>query len=123
VRAPVFLAFTLAATACSGGSQNQAAPAANAPEPVGNQIAGLSEGQRNAVFIRALRDAGQDCQHVDRSVPAGSYQGQPVWRATCQGGGEWTILIGADGTAQVLPEGSTIDTNQAGADAATGNGQ
>lgn len=119
MRGPIILSLLLplplSLSACGGGGANQAASAGNAPEPVGNQVAQLSEGARNAVFIRALLDAGQQCQHVERSVSAGRYQGQPVWRATCRGGGEWTIVIGADGTAQVLPEGATIDTNAVGA--------
>ena len=78
----------------------------NPAAPVGNQVAALSEAQRNAVFIRALRDAGLACQHVERAVPAGTIQNMPAWRATCQGGGEWTILIAADGNAQILPEGA-----------------
>ena len=107
MRASLIAAFALAAAACSGG-QNQAATAnrADAAAPVSNQVAALSAGQRNAVFIRALRDAGLDCQHVERAVPAGTVRNMPAWRATCQGGGEWTILIAADGNAQILPEGA-----------------
>jgi hypothetical protein len=108
MRASLIAAFSLAAAACSGGGQNQTATAntANAAAPVGNQVAALSEAQRNAVFIRALRDAGLDCQHVERAVPAGTVQNMPAWRTTCQGGREWTILIAADGNAQILPEGA-----------------
>ena len=115
MRALVIAGLALATAACGTGSQNNAAPAAetgNIPESAGNQVAALSEGQRNGVFIRAIRDAGLECQGVERSVPAGDYQGQPVWRATCQGGGEWTIVIGADGTAQILPQGTTVSGNQ-----------
>ena len=105
MRTPLIAGLALAIAACSSG-QNANAPAANAAAPAGNQVAALSEGQRNAVFIRALRDAGLDCQHVDRSESAGTAQGLPVWRATCQGGGEYLIAVGADGTAQILPRGT-----------------
>ena len=120
MRAPVIALLGLAAAACSGGGQNKAAPAANAAAPAGNQVAALSEGQRNAVFIRAIRDAGLDCQHVERSVQADSVRDMPVWRATCQGGAEYAIAIGADGTAQVLSETGTAAGSQAVMDA---NGQ
>lgn len=122
MRASLITALALATAACSGG-QNQAniANTANAAEPVTNQVAALSDAQRNAVFIRALRDAGMDCQHVERAVPAGMVQNMPAWRATCQGGAEWTILIAADGSAQILPQGATISGNQAAANAAAGN--
>ncbi len=116
MRAPVIAALALVTAAC--GEQTGHAPAANAAnaaEPAGNQVAALSEGQRNAVFIRAIRDAGLECQHVQSSVAAGRVQDMPVWQATCQGGGRFTIAIGADGTAQILPEGNPLDGNQAGA--------
>lgn len=124
MRIPIIAALAAATAACGSGGQNNAAPAAaNAPEPAGNQVAALSEGQRNAVFIRAIRDAGLDCQHVERSVAAGTARNMPVWRATCQGGGEFAIAIGADGTAQILPEGAS-GGNQAGTNAAAdGNRQ
>ena len=112
----VFLIATLATAACSGGGQNQATPVANATAPATNQVAALSEGQRNAVFIRAIRDAGFDCQHVERSVAAGTVQNLPAWRATCQGGGAWTIVVTPDGTAQIAPQSGTQPTG-------SGNGQ
>lgn len=122
MRASLIVMFALATAACGGG-QNQAASAnaGTAAEPVTNQVAGLSDAQRNAVFIRALRDAGLDCQHVERSVPAGTIQNMPAWRATCQGGGEWTIVIAADGTAQILPQSGGAAGNQPGGNAAAGN--
>ena len=124
MRISVIAALALATAACGGSGQNQAAnaiSAANAAEPAGNQVAALSEGQRNAVFIRAIRDAGLDCQHVERSVPAEAGYNLPAWRATCQGGGEYVIAIGADGTAQILSEnratGGTRSANNAAAPA------
>lgn len=94
--------LTLSAAACGGGNQASNGPAANAVEPVGNQVAALSEGQRNAVFIRAIRDARLECQRVQGSARVGEYRGMPVWRARCQGGGEWIIVVANDGTAQIL---------------------
>jgi len=118
MRASLIAMLALATAACGGG-QNQAAPAAesaNNTAPAGTQVAALSEGERNAVFIRAIRDAGLDCQHVDRSVALGNVQNMPAWRATCQGGGEYTIVVGADGNAQILP-----DLGAAGGNASVGN--
>jgi hypothetical protein len=123
MRAPVIVALALVTAACDGSGQNQAGSAANAADSAGSRVAALSEGERNAVFIRALRDAGLECQHVEHSVPAGTIQNLPAWRATCQGGGEWTIVIAGDGRAQILPSGNPLDGNQAGGSAAaTGNG-
>lgn len=66
------------------------------------ELAALPEGQRNAVFIRAIRDARLDCQHVESSQPAGDHQGNPVWDVRCAGGGNWTLVVTPDGTAQIL---------------------
>ena len=115
MRTLVIALFAVVTAACSGSGHNQAGATANAPVPAGQQVAALSEGQRNAVFIRAIRDAGLDCQHVQRSVQAGSAQGMPIWRATCRGGADYMIAIGADGTAQILPGGNPLDGSAAGA--------
>lgn len=90
-----------ALTAACNGANAPAANQANAAA-TGNSVAALGEGQRNAVFIRAIRDAGLDCQHVDGSRAAGSYRGMPVWNVTCQGHSHWTIVIGPGDTAQIL---------------------
>lgn len=82
---------------------NQAEAAAGG-EAMGNRLAAMPEGQRNGVFIRAIRDAGQDCQFVESSTPAGGYQGFPLWSARCEGGRTYTIAIGNAGEAQVIDD-------------------
>lgn len=72
------------------------------PDATENSLENLNEGQRNAVFIRAIRDSGQDCQHVDSSARAGEHQGLPLWTARCDNGVTWTIVLGNDGSAAVL---------------------
>ena len=62
----------------------------------------LNDMARNAVFLRALMDAERDCQQVVQSSYVGQYQGQPAWFAVCRNRGEWLVLIGNDGVAQVL---------------------
>ena len=94
-------ALILALAACedAGTEANVQVPG---PEAVQNRLEEMPEAARNAVFIRAIRDAGQECQHVQSSEPAGEHQGFPVWNATCDGGGTWTIVVMNDGTAAVL---------------------
>jgi predicted small lipoprotein YifL len=66
------------------------------------QLTEMNEGARNAVFFRAVQDAGhRQCQHVRSSSHVGDEQGFPVWQATCQDGSMWKILIANDGVAQV----------------------
>lgn len=110
------LAFGAAACSDRGAGPGNAVEVPG-PEAVQNQIASMPEGQRNAVFVRAIRDAGQDCQHVESSDAAGAHQGFPVWNAHCRGGGTWTIVIMNDGVAQVLnaAEAQLIGDNQAAA--------
>jgi hypothetical protein len=102
MRNPLIAGLALAAVACGGVNDAVNGAAANAPGPVGNQVAALSQGQRDAVFIRAIRDARLECQRVQGSVRIGEYRGMPVWRARCQGGGEWIIVVANGGTAQIL---------------------
>jgi hypothetical protein len=124
MRALLIATITLATAACGGG-QNQAVPAAesgNGTAAAGVQVAALSEGQRNAVFIRAIRDARLDCQHVESATPLGNVQNMPAWHARCEGGGDYTIVIGADGSAQVLAGQAVADGNQSAGNAAAGIG-
>jgi hypothetical protein len=102
---PIF-AFALITAGCGGGPENHAAQT-----PAGNRVTGnteaarlttLSAGQRNAVFIRAIRDAGLECQHVDWSELTGRYRGLPVWTASCSRNQVWAIVVGENGIAQIL---------------------
>jgi hypothetical protein len=104
------LALALGACGESSTPEDRAAPEANtadAQAPDANamqaQLAALPEGQRNAVFIRAIRDSGGECQHVESSAEAGRYEGYPVWTARCTDRA-FTIVIADDGSAQVLNE-------------------
>lgn len=107
------LMAAVALAGCDGGGERNVA--AQGPGNVQNALEAMPEGQRNAVFVRAIQDAGEQCQHVESSEPAGQHQGFPVWNATCQGGGTWTIVIMNNGVAQVLndAEAALAGTNQA----------
>ena len=113
----------LAVAACGdAGTETANEVEVAGPEAIQNQLEAMPEGQRNAVFIRAIQDAGQECQHVDSSEPAGEHQGFPVWNATCLGGGTWTIVVMNDGSAAVLnaEEARLAGGNEAAAQNAQG---
>lgn len=116
-------ALIIGLSAC-GGTGAGTAEKAQAPDPdaIQNQLASMAEAQRNAVFIRAIRDAQQECQHVESSRPAGEHQGLPVWSAACSGGGTFTIVIMNNGTATVLnaQEARLAGGNEAAASNAQG---
>jgi hypothetical protein len=111
-----FTALLLAGCGSTDGREEAVEAGAQGNQATNYQaeMAALPEGQRNAGFIRAIRDARLDCQHVESSQAAGEYRGNPVWNVRCAGGGNWTLVVTADGTAQIL------DANEArlvGADA------
>ena len=99
------LALSGALAACGGSApaSNQAA-AAPGPAPVDYiaRLRALPPAQRDAVFLRAIRDAGQDCQGVTASAAGGATGGKPAWSATCTDGKTWVLILGADGTMTVL---------------------
>ena len=79
--------------------------AADAPSVSNAQaeVRALPEGQRNAVLIRAIRDAGLTCQHVEESMEAETSNNLPVFMATCEDGAVYAVAVGEDGTATVQP--------------------
>lgn len=102
------LGAVLALAACSGGTEPeadagnnaaQAAPVTEAQE----RVKSLPEGQRNAVLIRAIRDARQDCQHVESSSLSEASASVPVYLATCDDGAVYAVAIADDGNASVRP--------------------
>ena len=112
---------------CGGGGEaSNVQPGANetdAQETAAafqQRIEGLNEAQRNAVFIRAIRGADRDCQHVERSAPRAPIRGTPAWTAVCRGGFEWIILIRDGGLAQVTHE---AELRASGIEPAGGNAQ
>ena len=109
MRSVFMLVLIAAAAACGSEPAEQAPPPDTTDTPATAQdaqqrILALPEPQRLAVFANAIRDARQDCQVVNSAVGAGTYRGNPVWHATCRGGGQWTIVIGDNGVASVLNE-------------------
>lgn len=71
----------------------------------GNALAavlGMSDRQRNVVFIRALMDAGIACQSVTESTRLPDQDGKPLWRATCSDKTAHMISITPEGTANIV---------------------
>ncbi|MFN3946455.1 MAG: hypothetical protein ACK4K7_16190 [Allosphingosinicella sp.] len=101
------LAMIMALAACGpGGPATPENVAIDVPDSAEyqQQLAAMPEGQRNAVFIRALQDAGHgnECQQVESSTQAGEEQGFPVWQVRCRGDSVWKVIIANDGVAQVM---------------------
>lgn len=102
------LSLLMGLAACGDGDDQTANAPATAPQPKASayqeEILSLDEGQRNAVFIRAIRDANAEanCQGVESSAYVGEHQNAPMWTARCDDGTDWAILLGPTDTAQVI---------------------
>ena len=98
------LAFAVVVSGCDDRDQPENVANITVPsgEPYQERLLELNDMARNAVFLRALMDADRDCQEVISSVFAGRYQDAPAWSVTCRNRGEWLVLIGNDGVAQVM---------------------
>lgn len=62
----------------------------------------MEDGPRRAIFLRAIRHAGGDCQHVQVAASYGKVDNAPAWAAVCADGSHWTILLGDNGIAKVV---------------------
>ena len=94
--------------ACGSGggeSANEAANQVNAApvrlDETQRRVTNLSEGERNAMLIRAIRDARQPCQNVQESMLASDARTAPVYFATCEDGAVYAVAISAGGNASV----------------------
>ena len=113
---PALAALALAGCGPSGeAGGGNAATAANATDAEANAIGnaaggdnavaavlGMNDRQRNVVFIRALLDAGIECQAVTSSVRMPDQDGKPLWRANCSDQRAHMISITPDGTANIV---------------------
>jgi len=121
VSAAAAVTLTMLLSACGGsgsvdqrsGNSAAATPAANIQSQDEARLARMPEGERNAVFIRAIRDAHFECQHVEKSASAGTINGAPAWTATCDDGKLWTIVIAKGGNAQVVNGAVVADEDKA----------
>lgn len=105
LKTTVAIAATILLAACGGGTTptaNDAAEATANDATVNYQAAvlDLNDQQRNAVMIRAIRDANIQCQGVTESE---RIEGEGLtYRARCDGGADHVVSIAADGNARVV---------------------
>lgn len=98
--------------ACGGspGSNEAATNDAAVNEAIANEAATNYQAEvialplpaRQGVFLRAVRDAGLTCQQVTESEKLADRDGNPTWRAICDGNNPHIITITRDGTAQIV---------------------
>ncbi len=69
---------------------------------VQSAIIEMNDNTRNVVLVRALIDAGLQCQGVTESERVSDRDGLPTWRATCTDGTQHLVSFTADGTAYTV---------------------
>ncbi|HEY0623466.1 hypothetical protein [Sphingomonas sp.] len=65
------------------------------------EVLKLVPAQRDGVFLRAVRDAGLNCQEVTETERIDPMNGNPSWRVYC-GKTPHLISITRDGTAKIV---------------------
>lgn len=103
MRTILVIAATLLVSACNKDPEHNGS--AGRIDQGGNyaaRVGALPIGERNAVFFRALQDAGSDCQDVTKSERIADTAGAPTWRAVCDNGTMNLVQVKPDGTAIVV---------------------
>lgn len=95
------IAMLAALTACDSGTPRGAAAPAAPKFDYKARIDALAPPQRDALFLRAIRDAGHDCQQVLGSAYNGEQFEMPSWAARCSDARDWLIMLASDGRALV----------------------
>lgn len=106
-----FAALALPLVGCGAATEQPANTTAVVPDDYAVKVAALPSGQRDGVLLRAIRDAGRDCQQVAKSQRIDPVSGAPAWAATCDDGGVWVVALNPGGIATVT---SASDAARAG---------
>lgn len=100
---PILLAMTLLSACESAPTAPAAKPTPMAPSEFQKKVAALTDAERNIVFIRAIRDAGKDCQGVTGAEKQPDLPtGEQYFVATCTDGTKYGVLLGRDDTAKII---------------------
>lgn len=103
----VAIAAALLLSACGG--DEKAANETEANTAVANvvdttnyqaEVLALPPTARDGVFLRAVRDAGMNCQEVTQTERRDPIEGNPTWRIYC-GKTPHLITLTRDGTAKI----------------------
>jgi len=100
----VIAIVALALASCQQSPETNVAQAPGVSDPVSNytaRVVSLPDGQREMVFLRAIRDAGLDCQAITKADRIEDVGGKPTWRAQCSDGTAHLLQVAPDGTALI----------------------
>lgn len=105
MRTTMLLVPALALAACQAAPDRNSAESADVTGNISNyaaRVIALPVGQRDIVFLRAIRDAGLDCQGVTKSERLADTGSTPTWRAVCTDGTAHLVQVTPGGTALVV---------------------
>ncbi|HEU4960420.1 MAG TPA: hypothetical protein VFT56_08435 [Sphingomonas sp.] len=66
------------------------------------KLAALPEPSRNGAFMRAISDAGFDCQKIDSASAHAPVAGHPAWAITCVHDVHYIAAIDPGGYIQII---------------------
>jgi len=95
---PALAALALLA-ACHQAPAGNTATAANASatDPIETKIVAFPEGLRQTTFLRAIRDAGFDCQEVVKEESRPRDAGRAVWIVACDHDQQYVLTLNRGG--------------------------
>jgi enoyl reductase-like protein len=99
-RTPMIAPVMVLLAACGSPAREATTNVAAADDYVA-RIRALPAGQRDAVLLRAIRDAGNACQQVTASAAIPAVAGAPAWQARCDNGPSWIVAFNPGGVATV----------------------
>lgn len=100
---PMLLAMTLLSACDPAPTQPAAKPSPLPPSEFQKKVAALTDAERRIVFIRAIRDAGKDCQGVETAERQPDLPtGEQYFVATCTDGTKYGVLLGRTDTAKII---------------------
>lgn len=105
MRGVTILTAALLLAACgddAAGGNGAASRSPAGPTAFENSVAALAPAARDAMFLRAIRDANHDCQGVtEAKLIDRAADGSPIWLARCLDKATYAVVLRADGTAEV----------------------
>lgn len=93
--------ITLLAAACDSPEPAQPRKSIQVRSEQQEGLHKLSEEYRHVALRRAIYDAGRTCKTVTKSGYVQEYGNLSMWTASCDGGKNWAIFVGPDGSVQV----------------------
>ena len=93
--------ITLLAAACDSPEPAQPRKSIQVRSEQQEGLHKLSDQYRHVALRRAIYDAGRTCKTVTKSGYVQEYGNLSMWTASCDGGKNWAIFVGPDGSVQV----------------------